>query len=1340
MRVTRVEKLGFTGEETYDLRVAVDHNFLVGESGLVAHNSGVGRSYDDHLVLADFDYAPTLRCVLDEDHPDFDWSAHESKRDALHKYGKNSKRVMWFEVPDSREGWAQALEVYENSAFERIHSHKMLILDFSRVRRRGAPIKGMQGRPASGPVPLMNAFNKAASLKGAGLPRWKQAMYVDHYFGECVLVGGARRAARMSTKYWMDPDAVDFIRVKRPIEFNDLSVDEVSALRKERKQFGFLWSSNNSVMVDAEFWALLDIKRGDERYGLPSARHARRVWRELTACSYGDGTGEPGVINADLLAEEGSAADGINGEPWVGSAKYEVREDTCVYLSRLAKRAKTSKYPMITNPCVAGETLVAVADGRGAVRIEDLAREGADVPVFCRSDGGDVVVRVMRNPRVTGRERVFRVLLDDGSVVRATGNHKLLMRSGEYREVSALEPGDSLSLLVKYQTSLPGKKKNYWMLRHGLRGGSEHRLVSEFFRNAKIPADHVVHHRNHDGLDNRPDNLEVMSAEDHAALHRDSMLGNRNPMRRASSEWSAEKMRSYRDKMSWAVREEKNGRYSGFTNEQLRETALELTRELGRQFSLAEWAERAKLSGLPTAFSGWRRKHLGGIKSLARWAAVECGFEVVDADPRVAARLRDALREGYDAEIVEGRLTFRKRCEVCDAQFETPRRENGVCSRSCASVKSLSRPETRKKISQSSAGYYSSAENREKHSELLLAAHQVKREQKRSRQLEVYASLRSSLQRDPSRGEWRDECRLRGVSAEVGRSSSPFRHFSALEAEADFFNHRVVSVTPDGEETVYNGTVDEFHNFYVGGFEGVTRDGKRKQSFLCNQQCGEIRLHVLGGFCIVGDVVPFHAFTLSEAESAFRAATRALIRVNLMSSIYSREVRRTNRIGVGITGIHEFAWKFFRVGFKDLVRPDFERLDGPYGGPLKTPWALLDSPEDLARFSDDPRIRAAAFWRILERMRDACVEEADSYSAELGLAPPKTVTTIKPAGCGVLSTRVRTPRGVVTLGEMFEASGVDLGAMEAGEWFEPTSGLTVLDENDDERAVTKLFCNGEEEVFRIEMEDGSVEEFTGNHCFKTTEGWKRVDELDGSEEVVCPRENQPLSVASVERLREKKMTVDIEVESTHTYQLESGAVVHNTTSKLFGLTEGWHLPPNSSAYLRWVQFRSDDPLVEEYRSAGYPTRELTSYKDTTIVGFPTAPAIVTLGMGDELVTSSEATPEEQYEWLRLGEKYWIGSERGNQISYTLHYDPEKVSYSQFCRVLKENQRTVKACTVMPREDSSAYEYTPEEAINKVQYEELMRKINRDIAEDVGREHVDCASGACPIDFKERSAA
>lgn len=335
---------------------------------LLMNGSGVGRCYDDDMMLVDWDNAPTVRCVLDETHADFDWSAHESVRDAKHKYG-TGRDVMWYEVPDTREGWAKALEILEVAAFEKIHKDKLLILDFSKVRAKGSPIKGMQNRPASGPVPLMNAFNKAMTLRGAGLDQWKQTIYIDHYFAECVLVGGARRAARMSTKSWKDRSVLDFITVKRPIEYYNKNLNEILQFRNESvyKPSGFLWSSNNSITVDEEFWRLLSLQFNSSdpaalaEYQSDDAIHARAVYNLATAAAFGDGTGEPGFINVHKLNQSSKNMDVLGKGEFVHSAKYQVNEDTQLYLDRLMKRAKKKQHFMIVNPC--GEIPLALWGG-----------------------------------------------------------------------------------------------------------------------------------------------------------------------------------------------------------------------------------------------------------------------------------------------------------------------------------------------------------------------------------------------------------------------------------------------------------------------------------------------------------------------------------------------------------------------------------------------------------------------------------------------------------------------------------------------------------------------------------------------------------------------------------------------------------------------------------------------------------------------------------------------------------------------------------------------------------------------------------------------------------------
>lgn len=385
--------------------------------------------------------------------------------------------------------------------------------------------------------------------------------------------------------------------------------------------------------------------------------------------------------------------------------------------------------------------------------------------------------------------------------------------------------------------------------------------------------------------------------------------------------------------------------------------------------------------------------------------------------------------------------------------------------------------------------------------------------------------------------------------------------------EPGFINQDRLHANNEGIEKYLQTSYIEGGRFHIRPdtkemlFDIVKRVMDKPYQMITNP-CGEITLLIIGGYCVIADVVPFHAYDDDDAEEAFRATVRALIRTNLMDSVYRSEVSRTNRIGVGMTGFHEWVYDRFGYNWYDIIDEE----------------------------------KSKDMWMTVSRFKRAVVDESIKYSSKIGVNVPHTNTTFKPAG---------------------------------------------------------------------------------------------------------------------------------------------------TTSKLFGLTEGAHLP-SMRCFLRWVQFRNDDPLVEDYKAKGYPTRELVHYDGTTIVGFPTKPAISELGDGEWVVTAAEATPEEQYQFLRLMEKYWIVGvdeegnpleDTGNQISYTLKYDPSKISFDKFLSTMIDGQFTIRCCSVMPQIDTSAYEYQPEEPISFERYNELVAAIEQAENEDIGFEHVDCSSGACPIDFR-----
>lgn len=346
--------------------------------------------------------------------------------------------------------------------------------------------------------------------------------------------------------------------------------------------------------------------------------------------------------------------------------------------------------------------------------------------------------------------------------------------------------------------------------------------------------------------------------------------------------------------------------------------------------------------------------------------------------------------------------------------------------------------------------------------------------------------------------------------------------------------------------------------------------------------CGEVVLHVTGGHCVVADFAPLLACPVpveqvmpgaataevaalwdARVEDSVRLGVRFLIRVNLMDALYAREVRRTNRIGIGPTGLHEWAWMRFGLAFRDLL----------------------------------DEARAAPFWTMLAHLSAAAKAEALAYAAELGLNPPLTVTTIKPAG---------------------------------------------------------------------------------------------------------------------------------------------------TTSKLFGLTEGAHLPARRQ-YLRWVQFRGErdvngkwqpgsDPLLAEYAGRGYPVRSLRIFPGMSVVGFPALPLALRLGLGARLVTAPEATPDEQYTWLRLLERHWIGAERGNQVSYTLKIAADRCDLQAFRAILLANQPLVRGCTLLPvrADDALGHEYLPEEDMDEARFAAVLAGISDPgLHEAIDPAWLECERGLCP---------
>lgn len=247
-----------------------------------------------------------------------------------------------------------------------------------------------------------------------------------------------------------------------------------------------------------------------------------------------------------------------------------------------------------TNPCIIGDTLIAVADGRNAVSIKDLAQEGKDVPVYSTNiETGKVEIKFGRNPRKTGsKKEVWKLVLDDGTELIATPDHKILTKDLKYKELQDLLPKESIFPFNSFNSNGYRQICNAGQKMSGgaRRNRRQYRLIHEFLTNSIMDAKkYAIHHKDFNSTNDCFENLEVMLHEDHKRLHADKMKGKNNPYHQMTDRWKA----------NFASHPGvENGRYSGVSNEEILEHGTFLFEKHGK-ITNKLWIEYAKENNLP---------------------------------------------------------------------------------------------------------------------------------------------------------------------------------------------------------------------------------------------------------------------------------------------------------------------------------------------------------------------------------------------------------------------------------------------------------------------------------------------------------------------------------------------------------------------------------------------------------------------------------------------------------------------------------------------------------------------------------------------------------------------
>lgn len=187
--------------------------------------------------------------------------------------------------------------------------------------------------------------------------------------------------------------------------------------------------------------------------------------------------------------------------------------------------------------CIAGDTLIATPNGY--IEIQELAKKyGPDETFIVYSydhEKKQIVPALGKQARHTVTEMSYKITFDSGKTLVATPDHRVMRRDGTYCEVQDLKIGDSM--MPFYRKSLFSKDKNnnkgyqwiYTMNKEDstLNNGwiSEHRVIAEWIAGRKINKDEHVHHKNFIKHDNRPENLQIMSAKEHLSYHANILNG-----------------------------------------------------------------------------------------------------------------------------------------------------------------------------------------------------------------------------------------------------------------------------------------------------------------------------------------------------------------------------------------------------------------------------------------------------------------------------------------------------------------------------------------------------------------------------------------------------------------------------------------------------------------------------------------------------------------------------------------------------------------------------------------------------------------------------------------------
>jgi len=319
--------------------------------------------------------------------------------------------------------------------------------------------------------------------------------------------------------------------------------------------------------------------------------------------------------------------------------------------------------------CLTGGTKIPLLNGE-EVTIDSLVdrhSRGEDIWLYsCDYSGRPQPAKLLNAVKQKHTPVTFRIHLDNGKYVEASGDHRFIRRDGTICRADELVVGESL---MPFHRSLDPKgyervwdvEKANWRSTYKVVAGYLADVDLEEVNKGKDIRTHrsdylVVHHVDFDKTNNNPNNLQLMSCKEHLKLHSSSLK-----QRWENSKW----------------------------------------REMMIQKNIASHRTASYLKGLQQRMRNWWNSP-DGQKQRRKHSQMFTGRDVTDEHRENNRRAqlgktlteehRRRISEGLYRAVREGRKKAQKTtkiCPVCGSQFKvSPSRSQAVCCcRTCADIR-----------------------------------------------------------------------------------------------------------------------------------------------------------------------------------------------------------------------------------------------------------------------------------------------------------------------------------------------------------------------------------------------------------------------------------------------------------------------------------------------------------------------------------------------------------------------------------------------------------------------------------------------------------------------------